>query len=63
MRIVKYGYVQVGLITNNPWQVLLSFVHCVSVAPVAMCCWIERCISQPQSALVRTTIRTITCSK
>ena len=47
-RIVKGGYVQVGLITSTPWLVLLSFVHCMSVA---MYCQIERCVSQSQLAL------------
>ena len=29
----------------------MSVVHCVSVVPVAVYCWIEWCVSQPQSAL------------
>ena len=42
---------QVGLITSNLQPVSSRFVHCVSVVPVAMYCWIEWCISQLQSAL------------
>ena len=51
MRIVKGGHVQVGLITSNPWLVLLSFVHCVSVVPVAVYYQIKWCVSQPQLTL------------
>ena len=40
-----------GLITSNLWLVLLIFVHCLSVIPVAMHCQIEWCVSQPQLAL------------
>ena len=50
-RNVKGRHVQVGLITSNLWLVLSSFVHCVSVVPVAMYCRIEWCVSQPQLAL------------
>ena len=49
--IVKGRHAQVGLITSNLWLVLLSFVHCMSVVPVAMYCRIECCVSQLQSAL------------
>ena len=48
---MKGRHVQVGLITSNLWLVLSSFVHCVSVVPVAMYCRIEWCVSQPQLAL------------
>ena len=37
--IYTYGHcerhVQVGSITSNPWLVLLSFIHCMSVAPLS----------------------------
>ena len=48
---MKGKHVQVGLIISNLWLVSLRFVHCMSVVPVAMHCWIEWCISQPQPAL------------
>ena len=48
---MKGGHVQVGLITSNLWLVSSRFVHYVSVVPVAMYCWIEWCVSQPQLAL------------
>ena len=51
LRIVKGGHILVGLTTSNSWLVLSSFVHCMSVVPVAMYCQIEWCISQPQLAL------------
>ena len=44
-------YVQVRLITSYLWLVLLRFVLCVSVVPVAMYCQIEWCIGQLQSSL------------
>ena len=50
-RIVKGGHALVGSITSNSWLILSSSVHCVSVVPIAVYCWVEWCISQPQSAL------------
>ena len=35
IRIVKGRHVQVGSITSNPWLVLSSFIHCMSVDPLS----------------------------
>ena len=48
---MKGGHALVGSITSNSWLVLSSFVHCVSVVPVAVYCRIEWCVSQPQLGL------------
>ena len=48
---MKGEHVQVGLVTNNLWLVLLRFVHYVSVVSVTMYYQIEWYVSQPQSAL------------
>ena len=51
MRIVKGRHALVGSITSNSWLVLSSSVQYMSVVPVAVYCWIEWCVNQPQSAL------------